>query len=181
MGEGRKNVSVRLIEGKAPVMASCRGCGRRIESCGHGPAGNFLCSSCHHQQEAKGREKGGLGHLGFKALVLSGILAVGFSGMSLCVLYLLGTGRAGWFALLLTFELLVLVCPLIVFRHLRHVALLAAALYCPLGVWCLLWSVAPGVKWEYSGATRWGGIMFIALGLLGLYIYLRDLKRLPRW
>lgn len=174
-------MDVRESEGKGPSSIYCRGCGRRIEFQGERAVGKFLCSSCHHLQEAERGEKGGLGNLGFKVLFLSGIFALGLAGVSLCVLYLLGTGRSAWFALLLAVELLFLACPLAVFRRLRHVALLSAALYCPLGVWCLLWSMAPGVEWEFSEATRWGGVMFLALGFLGIYIYLKDLKALPRW
>lgn len=162
-------------------FSSCRGCGRRIPLRADQPGTGYLCSVCHHRQVLRGEKGGDLTHRAFTTLVLSGIAAVGLAGISLCILYLLGTGRTDWFALLLVGMFLVVFCPAMVLRRRRHLALLAASLYFPLGLWCFTWSLAPGVGWEYPGSMAWGALFFLLLGSLGVYLYRRDLKALSRW
>ncbi|MDI7251497.1 MAG: hypothetical protein QME89_02975 [Actinomycetota bacterium] len=107
--------------------------------------------------------------------------AVASAGVSLCVLYLAGTGRGTWFALLLLSMSLTVALPLGVYRRRRNLYILVSALYFPLGLWCFIWYLAPGVGWDYSSSLLGGGFFFLVLGAGALYLYDRDLRSLPRW
>ncbi|MBN2028313.1 MAG: hypothetical protein JW854_16310 [Actinobacteria bacterium] len=85
-----------------------------------------------------------------------------------------------WFIFLGILMLFSLACPAAVLLSRRNLTLLTAALYLPLGIWAYLWYMAPGVNWEYSGITAYGGIAFFLIGLLALLLFARDLRSLPR-
>jgi hypothetical protein len=102
------------------------------------------------------------------------------TGITLCVLYLLGTGNLLWFMLLLVCVLFAAVIPLVVLMKYRNITLLVTSLYLPLGVWSYLWFLAPGVDWQFIDTTAWGALFFMATGFATLYVYLRDMRALPR-
>ncbi len=163
------------------LTAACTGCGRTIRLPPQFPGGRFLCARCHHLMSAwNGEGRGGSGKW-FRAGCLGGLAAVAAAGISLCSLYLAGTGRGAWFAaLLLAFSLTVAI-PLGVYRRRRNLYLIVSTLYLPLGVWCFLWYLAPGVGWDYPSSLLGGGFFFLVLGAGGVYLYYRDIRSLPRW
>lgn len=159
----------------------CTGCRRPITIPPGFSGGEFLCAACHYPQAIPGREGRGIPGAWFRAGCVLGIGLVALAGLTLCILYLAGTGRKTWFALLLLVMAAVIALPLAVFRRRRHLLALTSALYLPLGLWCYLWYLAPGVGWGYAPSLLGGGAFFLVLGSGALYLYRRDLRSLPRW
>lgn len=160
---------------------SCGGCGRSIPLPSGFPGNRFLCAACHYPQvnpEGKGNVSAARW---FRAACLAGVGLVALVGFPLCILYLAGTGSEAWFAILLLVMAIAVALPLAVLLRRRHLGLVASALYLPLGLWCFLWYLAPGVGWGYSSSLLGGGFFFLFLGAGSLYLYGRDLRSLPRW
>lgn len=159
----------------------CPGC-RRTITIPQGFSGDeFLCAACHYPQTMPLKEVRGIPGAWFRAGCVLGIGLVGLTGFTLCILYLAGTGRKTWFALLLLVMVAMITLPLSVYRRRRHLLALIPALYLPLGLWCYLWYLAPGVGWGYAPSLLGGGIFFLVLGSGALYLYRRDMRSLPRW
>lgn len=158
----------------------CGGCGRRIDLPRMAPGSKYLCARCWHLQSVpEGLEKR-LDHRLFLALAAASLFLVSAAAFTLCVLYLLGTGKAPWFGVLLAATFLLAAVPSLVLSRWRNISLLAASLYLPLGLWALLWYLAPGVNWQMGDTMAWGGASFFALGSLGLYLFFRDRMKLTR-
>ena len=156
---------------------ACPGCGRWTPY--PRPGGRFLCARCHYPQRSPGAEDRIFGKW-FRFLCRGGPGAVAAAGISLCALYLVGTGRVAWFTVLLLVMSLTVALPWVLYRRRRHLYLVIAALYIPLGLWCFLYCLAPGVGWDYSPSLLGGGFFFLAVGALAAYLYGRDLRSLPR-
>lgn len=161
--------------------STCVGCGRTIHFPPEFPGGRFLCMQCHHVMVDGNGERRGVSGRWFRSGFLVGLTAVAAAGISLCSLYLLGTGRGAWFTTLIITFSLTLTVPLWVYRKRRNLYLVISALYLPLGLWCFLWYLAPGVGWDYPSSLLGGGFFFLVLGAGGVYLYYRDLRSLPRW
>ena len=72
------------------------------------------------------------------------------------------------------------IVPAVVLLRRRNITLLVTAFYLPLGIWSYLWFLAPGVDWQFIDSTAWGALFFMAVGFATLYVFLRDLRILPR-
>jgi hypothetical protein len=119
-------------------------------------------------------------HTLFTAIAVACLAAIFLSGLTICILYLSGTGRTTWFITLLLLMLSVVVCPALLLTKRRNLTLLVASLYLPLGIWLFLWSLAPNVHWEYGRTTAFAALCFLAIGALTMFLFLRDLRELPR-
>gem|GEM_PF-1269165 len=178
-GEGRMAAEyVGTVEDAA--MVRCGGCGREMVCRELADGEKCLCRHCHHLQVLRRRNGSGMGYRAFLALACACLAAVALAGFSLCFLYLSGTGRVSWFLPLCASMMLVVGAPSFLLTRRRNLALLAASLYLPLSLWSFLWSLAPGVDWEYEGSMGWSALFFLALACLGFYIYGRDLRTLAR-
>jgi hypothetical protein len=114
-------------------------------------------------------------------VAFSMIALIALAGVALCALYLSGTGRVAWFVVLLLLMLCALACPSLAVVKGRNLKLLSAALYVPLGLWSFLYCLAPGTRWENTLVSVGGSACLLGLGLLCLYLFLRDLRTLPRY
>ncbi|MEW6554034.1 MAG: hypothetical protein AB1384_07085 [Actinomycetota bacterium] len=161
-------------------MITCGGCGRKIETTGMDYGIKVLCENCYHLQVTGPQPEHSLSSTALKLVFSLGLAALALACAALCVLYLSGTGDLPWFILLSVLALAVVVCPVIVLSRKRNLSLLMASLYLPLGLWAFVWQLAPGVGWEYGRMTAYGGLLFLALGLVAAYTYVRDLRALPR-
>lgn len=161
-------------------MNKCGGCDRDIDLEGLEQGTRFLCRRCLHIQAVEERGSRSGGRASFLAFSIAALVILILTGITLCVLYLLGTGNLPWFILLFVFILITVGLPAVVLFKRRNISLLVTALYLPLGVWSYLWFLAPGVDWQFVDSTAWGGLFFLAVGLAALYVFLRDLRALPR-
>ncbi len=168
------------VKERPPTAFRCGGCGRETENHQVANGEKYLCSRCHHLQVYRSRAGGGMSHRTFVALVIASLAATALAGFSLCFLYLFGTGRVSWFLPLFASMLLVVGLPAFLLSRRRNLALLAASLYLPLAFWSFLWSLAPGVDWEYAGSMGWSALFFLSLACMGFYLYGRDLRNLSR-
>lgn len=159
----------------------CGGCGREIDCRNLAVGEKYLCRRCHHRQILRWGSGSGTGYRTFVALACACLTLVALAGFSLCVLYLSGTGRVTWFLPLFASMTLVVCVPAFLLTRRRNLALLAASLYLPLALWSLLWSLAPGVDWEYEGSMGWSALFFLALACMGFYLYGRDLRTLTKY
>ncbi len=168
---------------ESPSLSSlerCWGCGREIPLREASQEERYLCSRCHHLQVSRAQTDVKAHHSFFTAVVTGSLVLNALAGTSLCLLYLYGTGRVSWFCALLAAVLPVVALPAFVFSRRRNLALLVASSYLPVSLWAFLWWLAPGVGWEYEGSVAWGAAFFLVLGCVGLYLYRRDLRTLPR-
>jgi hypothetical protein len=140
----------------------------------------FLCARCYHMYVTGSEPRHRLSSAAFMTIAWICLAVLILAGSALCILYLSGTGDFAWFILLSALMLFSVVCPAAVLLKKRNLTMLTAALYLPLGVWAYLWYLAPGVNWEYSGITAYGGIFFFLIGLAALFLFTRDLRSLPR-
>ncbi len=161
-------------------MITCGGCGREIDAGGVEYGVKLMCGRCYHLQVNGPEPPRTLSSKTFLLLSSMCLLAMALAGLSLCVLYLLGTEDLGWFIVLTVLMLASLGCPAAVLARRRNLALLIASLYLPLGVWAYLWRAAPGIDWEYGKMTAYGGLFFFAVGIVAMLLFLRDLRALPR-
>jgi ABC-type transport system involved in multi-copper enzyme maturation permease subunit len=140
----------------------------------------LLCGRCYHLQINGPEPEHALGSTAFTVIASLCLAALALAGISLCVLYLVGTGDLTWFVVLTILMLVSLGCPAAVLVKRRNLALLIASLYLPLGLWAYLWRLAPGIDWEYGNMTAYGGLFFLAVGLIATILFVRDLRALPR-
>ncbi len=161
-------------------MVNCRGCGREINTQEVDAGGKYLCTLCYHLQ-TEGQETGKPGSykvlLGVVYVLLAAIAA---AGIALCILYLIGVSNFAWFLLLLLALLAVVIIPATVLVKRRNLSLILATFYLPLGIWTYLWYLAPGINWDRGNTVLWGAFVFLFIGLLSLYLFVRDLHALPR-
>ena len=161
-------------------MIECGGCGRQIETSGMLDGAKFLCARCYHVH-IKGPEPGRrLGHAAFTTAAYVCLAVLALCGIALCIFYVTGAGNLTWSIILSALMLLMVGCPAILLSRKRNLALLLASLYLPLGVWAYLWNLAPGVEWEFSAMTAYGGYIFFMLGIVALVIFASNLTTLPR-
>lgn len=161
-------------------MIDCGGCGREIDP-GSVPDGiKFMCSRCYRVQAAGEGKRHRMSTRIFLAASAGSLLAAAAAGIGLCVLFLLSTGMTYWFLLLTALLMGVVVCPAVVILKIRNLNLLAASLYIPLGLWSFAWRQAPGVSWLYGGVMGWAALLFWAIGLGSLIMFLSDLGVRPR-
>ncbi len=161
-------------------MIECGGCGREIETAGFLDGARFLCARCYHVHIKGPEPRRRLGHTAFTVAAYACLAAVAFCGFALCVLYTLGAGNLMWSIILSALVVCMVGCPAVLLSRKRNLSLLLAALYLPLGVWAYLWHLAPGVEWEYSTMTAYGGYFFFMLGIAALVIFASNLTTLPR-
>jgi hypothetical protein len=161
-------------------MITCGGCGRKIDTTGLDHGIKVLCGKCYHLQITGPQPEHALGSTAFKLVFSLGLAVLALACAALCALYLGGTGDQRWFVLLAALAFAMVACPAAVLIRKRNLALLMASLYLPLGVWAFVWQLAPGVGWEYGRMTAYGGLLFLALGLVATYTFVRDLRALPR-
>ena len=161
-------------------MIECGGCGREIDSAGMEDGTRFLCTRCYHMYVTGPEPRHTLSSTAFKVIASVCLVALALAGFALCALYMIGAGDLTWFILLSLLMLSVVGSPAAVLYKRRNLTLLIASLFLPLGVWAYLWHLAPGVNWEYSGMTAYGGILFSLIGLVSLVLFARDLRALPR-
>lgn len=140
----------------------------------------FLCARCYHAHIKGPEPRRRLGHAAFTTAAYVCLAALALCGIALCVLYITGAGNLTWSIVLSALMLLMVGCPAVLLSRKRNLALLLAALYMPLGVWAYLWHLAPGVEWEFSAITAYGGYFFFMLGIAALVIFLSSLTTLPR-
>ncbi|MDY6794729.1 MAG: hypothetical protein SWK76_05555 [Actinomycetota bacterium] len=138
-----------------------------------------MCRQCLHLQAAGLESPRARGYAVFMAISVTALVVLALTGLSLCVLYLVGTGNVTWFIILLLTMLLMVAIPSVLLVKRRNIALLVTSLYLPLGFWSYLWYMAPGVEWVYMESTIWGGLFFLLIGLLSLYLFMRDKRALP--
>ena len=162
------------------TMNRCGGCGRDIDPGGMERGSKILCQRCYHIQAVVGQGSRSGSPAAFLALCIAALVVLTLTGITLCVLYLFGTGNLLWFILLFVFILVAAGVPAFMLLKRRNITLLVAALYLPLGVWSYLWFLAPGVDWQFIDSTAWGALFFMAVGFATLYVFLRDLRMLPR-
>lgn len=162
-------------------MIKCGGCGRDIDPQGMDSGSRYLCVRCYHLQTAGQEPLEEWNCRAFLAIAIASLVAIGLAGIALCILYLSGTGKMAWFVLLLALALSVAVCPAAVLLKRRNLSLLVACLFLPMGIWSYLWHLAPGVDWGYGKSATWGTLGFLAIALFTLYLFLRDLRTLPRF
>ena len=162
------------------TMNKCGGCGRDIDPEGLEQGSKFLCQRCYHIQAVAGQGSRSGSPAAFLALSIVALSILALTGITLCVLYLFGTGNLLWFILLFIFILVAAIIPAVVLMKRRNITLLAAILYLPLGIWSYLWFLAPGVDWQFVDSTAWGALFFMAVGFATLYVFMRDLRILPR-
>jgi hypothetical protein len=161
-------------------MVNCRGCGREIDTAGIEEGDKYLCARCYYLQSA-GQETGKPGSYKILLGVVFGLLtAVAHAGIALCFLYLIGVSSFAWFLLLLLVLLVVVFAATISLLRRRNLALFLAAFYLPLGIWTYLWYLAPGVSWDRGNIVLWGAFLFLFIGLLSIYLVVRDFRSLPR-
>jgi len=160
-------------------MITCGGCGREIDTAGTEGGTKILCGRCYHLQVTGPQPPRTLGPTGFLLIALLCLAALALAGFTLCILYLVGAGDLAWFITLTALMAASIACPAAILARRRNLALLIAALYLPLGLWAYLWSMAPGADWEYSGLTAYGGLLILAIGLVSLGLFVRDLRALP--
>jgi hypothetical protein len=161
-------------------MVNCRGCGREIDISDLDSGNKYLCERCLYEQVA-GRETGRPGSYKLLLSVVYGFLAaLGLAGIALCILYLVGVASFGWFLILLLLLLAVVIIPAAVLARRRNLALILAAFYLPLGVWTYLWYLAPGINWDRGNVILWGSFLFLFVGLLSTYLFVRDIRLLQR-
>lgn len=165
---------------RIPAPFRCGGCGREMANYKLANGEKYICSRCHHLQVYRPLSGGGMGHRAFLTLVAASLAAMALAGFSLCFLYLFGTGRVSWFLPLFGSMLLVVGVPAFLLSRRRNLALLAASLYLPLALWSFMWSLAPGVDWEYAGSMGWSALFFLSLACMGFYLYGRDLRTLSK-
>lgn len=139
-----------------------------------------MCSRCYRVQAAGEGTRRRISARIFLAVSAGSLLAAAAAGISLCVLFLLGTGMTSWFLFLTALLLGVVVCPAAVMLRIRNLTLLAASLYIPFGFWSFAWRQAPGVSWLYGGVMGWAALLFWAIGLGSLIMFLSDLGVRPR-
>ena len=161
-------------------MINCGGCGRDIEPEDMDVGSKYLCSSCYHLQVVKEEPSRAYKYTAFIAVAAVSLTAIALAGLTLCILYFMGTGNLAWFIMLCLLMLCVMASPAVVLLKKRNVTLLITTLYLPLGIWSFLWYMAPGVDLEYSKSTAWGALFFAFIGLFALYLFIRDLRMLPR-
>lgn len=164
----------------ALVFLRCGGCGREIDIQKMSEGDRCLCSRCHHLLVYRPRTGEGMSHRTFTVLVTVSLAIIALAGFSLCFLYLFGTGRVSWFFPLFASMLLVVSVPAYLFSRRRNLSLIAASLYLPLALWSFLWSLAPGVDWEYPGSMGWSAVFILSLAAMGFYLYGRDLRTLSK-
>jgi len=163
-------------------MVKCGGCGRDMQPESLENGVKYLCNHCLYLHKA-GREPLLLrSHTIFIVIALVSLAVVGLAGLSVCLLYLAGTGKFHWFLVLLLVMLCAVACPaFFIATKRRNITLLIASFYLPLGVWFLLWSLAPNVLPGYESSTFYGAFCFLGVGALTLYLFVRDMRALPRY
>lgn len=162
-------------------MIKCGGCGRDIYPEGMDAGSKYLCVRCDHLQAAGKEPTAHRKGFSFISIAAASLAVVALVGLAICFLFLSGTGRFAWFVLLLLLMSCVVACPSVVLLKKRSLTLLISSLYIPLGAWLFLLYLAPGVHWEYKRSTAWGGFCFLGIGLLSLYLFLSDLRSLPKF
>lgn len=162
------------------TMIKCGGCGRDIDPDDIDAGSRYLCLRCYHLQAAGMDPPRSRSSTVFITTAAVALAITALTGLSLCILYLYGTGNLFWFILLCLIMLLVVACPSVVLLKHRNLSLLVAALYTPLGLWSFLWYLAPGVNWQYAESTTWSALFFFLIGFAALCLFLRDLRMLPR-
>ena len=162
------------------TMNRCGGCGRDIDPGGLERGSKILCQRCYHIQAVVGQGSRSGSPTTFLTLCIAALVVLTLTGITLCILYLFGTGNLLWFVLLFVVILITAGVPAVVLLKRRNITLLVAALYLPLGIWSYLWFLAPGVDWQFIDSTAWGALFFMAVGFATLYVFLRDLRMLPR-
>ena len=162
------------------TMNRCGGCGRDIDPGGLERGSKILCQRCYHIQAVVGQGSRSGSPAAFLTLSIAALVVLTLTGITLCVLYLFGTGNLPWFVLLFVVILIAAGVPAVLLLKRRNITLLVAALYLPLGIWSYLWFLAPGVDWQFIDSTAWGALFFMAVGFATLYVFLRDLRMLPR-
>jgi hypothetical protein len=162
------------------TMNRCGGCGRDIDPAGLELGSKVLCQRCYHIQAVveQGSRSGSPAAL--LAISIVALIVLALTGITLCVLYLFGTGNLLWFILLFVFILIAVIIPAVVLLKLRNITLLVTTFYLPLGIWSYMWFMAPGVDWQFIDSTAWGALFFMAVGFAALYVFMRDLRILPR-
>jgi hypothetical protein len=161
-------------------MIKCGGCGREIDPVGMPDGARFLCTRCCHLHTKGPEPPHKLGYTAFTVIAYLCLAALALAGFTLCVLYVIGAGDLTWFVILSALMLCVAGCPAVILVRKRNLALLLAALYLPLGVWAHLWHRAPGVEWEYSAMTAYGGYFFLLIGAAALVAFISNSRALPR-
>ena len=161
-------------------MIECGGCGREIDSAGMMDGVRFLCTRCYHLHVTGPEPRHRLGSTAFTVIALACLVALALAGVALCVLYMVGAGDLTWFIILSALMLCVIGCPAVFLIRKRNLALLMASLYLPLGAWAYLWHLAPGVDWEYSRMTAYGGYFFFMIGVVALVIFISNRSTLLR-
>ena len=161
-------------------MNSCGGCGRDIDPGGLELGSKILCQRCYHIQAVVGEGSRSGSPTAFLILCIVALFVLALTGITLCVLYLFGTGNLTWFILLFVLILIAVSIPAVVLLKRRNITLLVTAFYLPLGIWSYLWFLAPGVDWQFIDSTAWGALFFMAVGFAALYVFMRDLRMLPR-
>jgi hypothetical protein len=161
-------------------MIKCGGCGRDVDPTGLYTGNKYLCVHCYHLQIAGQEPMFARSNIVFLAITLSMVAAIALAGLALCLLYLSGTGKVAWFVLLLALMICVVACPIAILFRTRNLTILITSIYLPFGIWSFIIYIAPGVHWEFSKVTVWSALCFLGIGILSLYLFLRDLKILPR-
>jgi hypothetical protein len=140
----------------------------------------YLCSRCYYLQSA-GQETGRPGSYKILLGVVCGLMAaIMLAGVALCLLYYIGVSSFGWFLLLLLVLVAIVLAPAVVLLRLRNLALFLAAFYVPLGIWTYLWYLAPGINWDRGNIVLWGAFLFLFIGLLSTYLFVRDFRTLAK-
>jgi hypothetical protein len=161
-------------------MITCGGCGREIDTGGMEYGNRLLCERCYHLQITGPEPSHTLSSTAFMVMASLCLVALALAGFALCILYLVGAGDVLWFIVLTALMCAVIVCPAVILIKKRNLAMLIASLYLPMGLWAYLWHLAPGAGWEYGNMTAYGGFLFITIGLAAMFLFVRDLRALPR-
>lgn len=166
--------------GLPPGAVRCGGCGRVANESEPAGGTRFLCARCLHLLKVGPEPARASSPTSLKAVAAAALGLTALAGGALCALYLLGTGNLLWFGLLAAATFVLVAFPSAVLLRYRNLTLLVASLFIPMGFWAHIWFRAPGVDWEYAESTGWGSLFFLAIGLITLLLFLRDLRSLPR-
>ncbi len=161
-------------------MIECGGCGREIDTTGMPEGAKFMCARCLHLHVKGPEPRHKLGHTAFTVIAFACLAALALAGFALCALYKIGAGDITWSIILSALMLCAMISPAVILARKRNLALLLAGLYLPLGAWAFLWQLAPGMDWQYSAFTAYGGRVIFFLGVGALVIFISNRSKLPR-